>query len=625
MVMFRASFHDEGTAYDALSYRWEGPADHHYISVNGTRVPVMANLFYALKEMRTMFGAKEIPILRNLWVDSICIDQASVEERTKQVSLMGEIYSRASTVRVWIGQPQSIDVRAAFDLINDSLQIDRTADYWKNIVKWQSTKVIVSNGAGVKALTELLNRPYWNRMWVFQEVVLAKKAVVHCGTHAIPWEHFKQFDEVLGNRGAWKDNTAHVPHQDILDLRKALFGTAHLFVSRAQAAHTRNVLQPTRHLQCQDPRDKLYALLGVCGALAGIVRPDYALSARQVYVAFSKSRIRADGDLSSLVTAGLWTPAHGDDIGLPSWVPDLRSMEGVDMRYISGTTLGRFNAAEPDNSEVRFLDEGSSCILETQALLVDIVLVCQDLERTRNEGWRRLVDKFCSSEDAALSLPKLRSFFRVMVFEDASFFGQSQDGAIDMEIARGMWKGIAEEVMDQGLGDDQYGKGSSSAVRQRDHVKMIQKRALTGLILGFWEELKRHFSHQLERLMEFLDIFKDVGLDLQDHLLRQDGPDPDDMHLHWMEFLARTDETTDKGDSAIFSTRHDRIGTGPRNILPGDHVALVRGCRVPLLLRPRGRYYRLVGPCYVSGLMQGEAFSGGTERDGPVSEQVQII
>lgn len=616
-IMFKVSF-DDVPNYDTLSYHWEGSTDRHYISVNGVRIPVRDNLFYALKELRDVFEGKEFPILQNLWVDSICIDQASVEERTKQVSLMGHIYSKASTVRVWIGKPESVNVGAAFDLIDDSLGIDRDHRGPRSTPedeRWRSAPgaLVMSNRpVGVKALTELLSRSYWNRMWVFQEVVLAQKAVVHCGAHSIPWERFKQFDAACGNHGTW--SMAKVQHQEIHDLRKALFRIAHLFVSQTQAIHIRNVLLPTRHLQCQDPRDKLYALLGVCGTLAKTIQPNYALSTRDVYVDFSKSRIRADGDLSSLVTAGLWTPAHGDDIGLPSWVPDLRSMKGVNMRYLAGTTLERFNADGPHSSEVRFFDNDITCILETQAFLVDVLLVSQDLEKTRNDGWRELVKTFCLKDDATISLLKLQSFFRAIVFEDASFFDQAQDSLIDREIGRGIWKGILKEIMDQG----------ATAVNSRDYVKKIQERALIGLISGFFEELKRHFSNQNETLIQFLDMFNEASVSFREHLL-QERSDPDERHLHWLEFLARADETMDKGTSAIFSTQHDRIGTGPLNIRQGDYIALLRGCRVPLVLRQDGSFFRLVGPCYVSGIMQGEVWTDEKKQNISCFETVQII
>ena len=47
---------------------------------------------------------------RLLWIDSICIDQDNSSEKTAQVKLMGQIYSRASFVAVWLGSSDTQDL-----------------------------------------------------------------------------------------------------------------------------------------------------------------------------------------------------------------------------------------------------------------------------------------------------------------------------------------------------------------------------------------------------------------------------------------------------------------------------------------------------------------------------------
>jgi hypothetical protein len=38
-------------------------------------------------------------------VDAVCINQEDIEEKSNQVSMMNEIYSRCSTVCIWLGAP----------------------------------------------------------------------------------------------------------------------------------------------------------------------------------------------------------------------------------------------------------------------------------------------------------------------------------------------------------------------------------------------------------------------------------------------------------------------------------------------------------------------------------------
>ena len=58
----------------------------------------------------------------------------------------------------------------------------------------------------------------------------------------------------------------------------------------------------------------------------------------------------------------------------------------------------------------------------------------------------------------------------------------------------------------------------------------------------------------------------------------------------------------------MITTKRGYIGLGPRMSQPGDSIFLVKGSRVPLILRPGESGWELIGDCYVHGIMQGEAF-----------------
>lgn len=83
--------------YEALSYVWGDPTATETILVNGTRCHVGQNLMQALQHLRQA----EHP--RLLWVDALCINQNDIEERAKQVQIMGEIYGNAYRTVVWLG------------------------------------------------------------------------------------------------------------------------------------------------------------------------------------------------------------------------------------------------------------------------------------------------------------------------------------------------------------------------------------------------------------------------------------------------------------------------------------------------------------------------------------------
>jgi hypothetical protein len=99
---------DDLPPYDALSYAWGDNNPTSSIVCEGRALPVTANCEAALRE-----------ILPNdqdhfVWVDSLCIDQASTLERNQQVALMAEIFSNAKKVLIWLGE-SSKEIREAMN------------------------------------------------------------------------------------------------------------------------------------------------------------------------------------------------------------------------------------------------------------------------------------------------------------------------------------------------------------------------------------------------------------------------------------------------------------------------------------------------------------------------------
>jgi hypothetical protein len=95
--------------YAALSYTW-GSAPYnkgrpkgstYQIVVNGVTRPVQQNLHDALDHLSSKIEDLDIP----LFVDAICINQADMNERASQVRQMREIYENAELVVGWLGVP----------------------------------------------------------------------------------------------------------------------------------------------------------------------------------------------------------------------------------------------------------------------------------------------------------------------------------------------------------------------------------------------------------------------------------------------------------------------------------------------------------------------------------------
>ena len=103
----------DGPEYEALSYTWGSPKFRTNILVRRSPTSTLSitrNLAVALNCLRH----KDRP--RTLWIDALCINQQDLDERSAQIQRMGDIYSKASRVVIWLG-PESHDSSMAMDCV----------------------------------------------------------------------------------------------------------------------------------------------------------------------------------------------------------------------------------------------------------------------------------------------------------------------------------------------------------------------------------------------------------------------------------------------------------------------------------------------------------------------------
>jgi hypothetical protein len=120
--------------YDALSYMWGNPSDTRLITVeNDQAFPVTVSLENALRHIRLQTR------IRNLWIDAVCINQSDIKERSSQINLMREIYSRARLAAVWIDVELSLDsscIQRLLSLEEDTV-LDNIGDdpkFWEPLI-----------------------------------------------------------------------------------------------------------------------------------------------------------------------------------------------------------------------------------------------------------------------------------------------------------------------------------------------------------------------------------------------------------------------------------------------------------------------------------------------------------
>ena len=177
---------DDKPTFIALSYMWDKAGEKKYIDIQGSKFAVGESLWNFIQQYRKKQYLKQccekdprkaIP----LWIDAIAIDQSNIPERNHQVSLMRDVYTGAQSVIVWLGLPQGYE-ELAFMLARhpDLLRVEEFHN----------------------ALANVLNKPYWSRVWVVQEFVLAQSVDIWCGDLSVG---------AATVEGIWRDGLASAP------------------------------------------------------------------------------------------------------------------------------------------------------------------------------------------------------------------------------------------------------------------------------------------------------------------------------------------------------------------------------------------------------------------------------
>lgn len=253
--------------YEALSYAWGDRADLREISCNGVPMEVTRNLFDALVAIRLQTAS------RTLWVDAICINQEDLEERNHQVALMASIYRQAARVLIWLGHGDAQHVEAAFTYLcqrankvylgfgwtREVFRI-RLASYTTRGEEIDSSKLQLDDvrptAAQYEAFAAFLRQPWFFRLWVIQEVSLAKRATLFWHESSI------DIAFVMVALDNWGEDCCNFPPPVGLDNiatirfnRKA----EHKGVPLPFAL----MMYDAREFSCSDPRDRVYGLLGL--------------------------------------------------------------------------------------------------------------------------------------------------------------------------------------------------------------------------------------------------------------------------------------------------------------------------------------------------------------------------
>lgn len=357
---------DEPPDYEAVSYVWGPPTQNQIILCDGQVLKITQSLSNVLKRLRL----RSEP--RALWADSICINQKDLNEKGHQVVRMAQIYRSAKRTLICLGDEQDMHAKAAVELIEEINErivraCRRNDEPWAIFPYLDPEDPILSNTRW-KSLSLLYNSAWFSRGWTVQEAALSQQSLAIWGQYEVEWAKLMRVD-------VWANWRAPCCAQTYNVRSPALHW--HLYFHQYQhearffweekhlpTIGLLTILESARPLVLSDPRDRLYAFLGLPisneeDGLGTILKlqPRYDQEFLDVYKSFAIYYIQEKQEVGLLdyvqhtqqtldTTLPSWIPRWdielegGSRLYFPLWQTLTDRISSVHIPLVTGTELG---------------------------------------------------------------------------------------------------------------------------------------------------------------------------------------------------------------------------------------------------------------------------------------------
>lgn len=412
-----------------------------------------------------------------------------------------------------------------------------------------------------EATVELCRRHYWRRAWIVQEIILAPRKVVMCGPFYMSWHTiFTAFPMVHHSlrtiSSSLLQNVALTQVQDriheFLVAMDSIDSLLSLTCTSPQHEGPKDslleVLPCLRDQECKDPKDKVFAAIGLLKNEEGL-SPDYSKSVEEI---FQDVAVRYIQTHSSLHILGFCV--YSPNLRTPTWVPDWSKTSECYRDVISeANNLVKMRNRPPLYSagglgtvEFDFKNQKSTLLLKGAFLDALLYVSSQRWRLMPMQPLVQVVPKMLHEWTSAL--PKSKAFLALVDCADWEYNETSSTQQFKVPVYRpsgdsiyvAMFRTVSADVIPR----------SNFKVR---NTKFDEKSKVEELFDG---EI-RYFS--------------------------------------WT-WLHRTFSVSRSGWFCLV----------PEEAQPGDKIGIISGWEVPLLLRPHQSNYQLIGECYVHGIMDGE-------------------
>ncbi|ERF71077.1 hypothetical protein EPUS_07749 [Endocarpon pusillum Z07020] len=601
--------------YTAISYPWGPSVDPHFTCYVGRfAFPIRQNAENVLRTLRKANSDVHV------WLDSICINQNDITEKSSQISLMHQIYKQAKNTAIWLSE--------ADDLTEHVINYANTLDVKKIMEEYRSykrgnveTKSFILDELAfhqdkatlVNGIARLFQAEWFSRVWIRQEAAVGRDPYALRGPHSITWAQLTTLASLFRPNltivwPEWTDFSFGdiQPTLDTIDaIENYRVGESTEANSIAGNPLFYHVVQ-ARSSHATKPHDKVYAMSSMASDMYRdtnevFLKPNYDLSWQEVYANAAKFFFKQDFVAHQVLEqAGLINQGVNSD--LPSWVPDWRYPAAIQFAPLKDWAAG--GNMNNVRTRVTGLTKKERQLLLTYQGAASIRPLCAPLREQRRqlEKDRSRLEK----SKSRLQEGDIQEVERLRIQQEWLAVQESATRAV-----------LVLEILTLMQDKITYLSPRSSWVSD-DHFQAHRKEIIDidDQNLRFLESLKTGLYITSDTLRQAYNATLIASQDSESNLA------PDDLIAsaeEWRKWLADCNTTSSpayhRAIETSFAFRDYSFawtGNGYMALVPsiaqrGDEVIVFSGCRIPFVIRPVHKWYMLVGLCYVHGMMRSAA------------------
>jgi hypothetical protein len=368
---------DAAPEFEAISYVWGPSIFDHRLSLNEMSVLyVTESLAEALPRLSQLSKTKR------LWIDQICIDQGNISERNQQVRIMGQIYEKALYTLIWNGETNPVpqDMSQFLTAISDDA-------IWSmpfselSLRKQLQAQMARQSTSTVERLFAFFKRPWFTRVWIYQEAVLSKRPYFVIGDCLVPLAamfYMLPLPNVGSVRLYRGNNYARLG---------AMISMRHERETGFERPFHEVLINGAIVAECSNPKDLVYGLLGVLSDSRIKIEPNYALSFEEVAIDAATAIIKGLQKLDIFAVV-----RHRKTMEtLPSWVPAWGSSSDIGPMY--PTNPHQQSDTRPNASQGRSHNwktaEAKTDLIVHGKIIGYVNAVLPHFDRPSSENWRK--------------------------------------------------------------------------------------------------------------------------------------------------------------------------------------------------------------------------------------------